>query len=200
MTGLITLIAIGFGLSADAFAAALAKGAGMKKASLFDALRIGAVFGGMEAAMPLIGFLLGLAVASLVAPVDHWIAFVLLCAVGAHMIYEAFSDSVETHEENIEIAAPGIGKAGPGWVRLALAAVGTSIDALVVGVSLAMAGVNIIAAVIAIGVITTGMATAGVLIGVRAGQVLGRWAEAAGGVVLIILGSTILWQHLAEGI
>ena len=200
MAGFITLIALGFSLSVDAFAAALAKGASMQRATLMDAVRIGAVFGAMEAAMPVIGFMIGLALASWVQPVDHWIAFVLLLGVGFHMLWEAFSGSVETHEENVEIAAPGLGKAGPSWVRLVLAALATSIDAMVVGVSLAMMDVNIITAVLIIGVITTAMAALGVLAGRKAGSWLGRYAEAVGGVVLIALGSLILWQHLSQGI
>lgn len=200
MTGVFTLIALAFSLSVDAFAAALAKGAGMKRVTLGDAVRIGAVFGGMEAVMPLVGFAIGLALAAWVQPVDHWIAFILLAAVGAHMLWEAATGSVESHEENVELAAPGLGKAGPKWVRLTLAALATSIDATVVGVSLAMMDVNIIAAVIIIGVITTAMAAMGVLIGKQAGVWLGRWAEAAGGVVLITLGGVILWQHMAQGI
>ena len=200
MAGFITLIALGFSLSVDAFAAALAKGASMQRATLMDAVRIGAVFGAMEAAMPVIGFMIGLALASWVQPVDHWIAFVLLLGVGFHMLWEAFSGSVETHEENVEIAAPGLGKAGPSWVRLVLAALATSIDAMVVGVSLAMMDVNIITAVLIIGVITTAMAALGVLAGRKAGSWLGRYAEAVGGVVLIALGSLILCQHLSQGI
>ena len=200
MSGFLTLIALGFSLSVDAFAAALAKGASMKRVTAGDALRIGAVFGSMEALMPVIGFLVGLAMASLVAPVDHWIAFVLLLGVGLHMLYEAASGSVESHEENVEIAAPGLGSEGPAWIRLVLAALATSIDALVVGVSLAMMGVNIITAVIVIGVVTTLMAALGALIGKQAGVWLGRYAEAAGGVVLITIGALILWQHLSNGI
>lgn len=200
MTGLLTLIALGFSLSVDAFAAALAKGASMKRVTLTEALRIGAVFGAMEAAMPVIGYLAGLALAAWMQPVDHWIAFVLLLGAGLHMLWEAMSGSVETHEENVEIAAPGLGGAGPDWVRLVLAALATSIDAMVVGVSLAMMEVNIVAAVAVIGIITTGMAAAGVLLGRRAGEWLGRYAEAVGGIVLIAIGGLILWQHITQGI
>lgn len=200
MTGLVTLIALGFSLSVDAFAAALAKGAGMKRVTLGDAVRIGAVFGGMEAVMPLVGFAIGLALAAWVQPIDHWIAFILLAGVGAHMLWEAATGRVESHEENVELAAPGMAGKGPGWIRLTLAALATSIDATVVGVSLAMMDVNIILAVIVIGVITTVMASLGTLIGKQAGVWLGRYAEAAGGVVLIVLGAVILWQHIAQGI
>ncbi|WP_300391201.1 manganese efflux pump MntP family protein [Henriciella sp.] len=200
MSGLLTLVALAFSLSVDAFAAALGKGAGMKRVTLLDALKVGAVFGGMEAFMPLVGFAIGLALAAWVQPVDHWIAFVLLAGVGAHMLYEAVTDSVETHEENIEIAAPGLGMQGPKWIRLVLAALATSIDATVVGVSLAMMDVNIVMAVVIIFVITTTMAAIGVMLGRGAGRWLGRYAEAVGGVVLIAIGALILWQHLSAGI
>lgn len=200
MSGLLTLLALGFSLSVDAFAAALGKGAGMREVRFVDALRIGAVFGGMEAFMPIVGFAIGLVLTAWVAPVDHWIAFVLLLGVGGHMLWEAMSGEIDTPAEAVEQVAPGLGARGPKWIRLVLAALATSIDATVVGVSLAMMDVNIIMAVIIIGVITTTMATIGVLLGKKAGEWLGRYAEAAGGVVLIAIGALILWQHLSTGI
>ena len=198
MTGLLTLFALALSLSVDAFAAALGKGAGQTKVSLLGALRIGAVFGAMEALMPLIGFLIGIALSAWVASVDHWIAFVLLSAVGLHMIWEALSDNVEESvDEAAESVAPGISREGPKWFRLVLAAFATSIDALVVGVSLAMMNVNILLAVAIIGGVTTIMATIGVLIGRKAGDWLGHWAEVIGGIVLIAIGSIILYEHLS---
>lgn len=200
MMSLFTLFALAMSLSVDAFAAALGKGAGEKQLGLLGALKIGAVFGAMEALMPLIGYLIGLALASWVAGVDHWIAFVLLAALGVHMIWEAFSDNVEDSiEEAVDSVAPDMGRTGPRWIRLVLAAVATSIDAMVVGVTLAMMQVNIIIAVLIIGGVTTIMATIGVLIGRKAGEWLGRWAEVIGGIVLIAIGAIILWQHLSAG-
>ncbi|MGB3626432.1 MAG: manganese efflux pump MntP family protein [Henriciella sp.] len=195
-----TLFALALSLSVDAFAAALGKGAGERQLGLFGALRIGAVFGAMEAVMPLIGYLIGLALASWVASVDHWIAFVLLGAVGMHMIWEAARAPVEgAMEDAIDRVAPDMHHRGPRWIRLILAALATSIDAMVVGVTLAMMEVNIIAAVIIVGVVTTIMATIGVLLGRKAGEWLGRWAEVIGGLVLIAIGAVILWQHLSAG-
>ncbi|MEQ9315046.1 MAG: manganese efflux pump MntP family protein [Henriciella sp.] len=197
---LLTLFALSLSLSVDAFAAALGKGAGDKQSGLFGALRIGAVFGAMEALMPLIGYGIGLALASFVESVDHWIAFVLLLGVGAHMLWEAATDNVEIGEdEAVESVAPGLGRQGPRWIHLIIAALATSIDAMVVGVTLAMMSVNIWIAVLMIGGVTTLMATAGVLIGRKAGEWLGRWAEVIGGIVLIAIGATILWQHLSAG-
>ncbi|GGB70004.1 manganese efflux pump MntP [Henriciella pelagia] len=197
MTGLITLFALALSLSVDAFAASLGKGAAERKIGLLDAARIGAVFGGMEAVMPLIGYTIGIALASWVAGVDHWIAFVLLSAVGLHMIWEALSGNIEADfDDATNSVAPGMARKGPKWLHLVLAAFATSIDALVVGVSLAMMDVNIIVAVVIIGCVTAVMATMGVLIGRKAGERLGHWAEVVGGVVLIAIGSLILWQHL----
>jgi putative Mn2+ efflux pump MntP len=197
MTGLITLFALALSLSVDAFAAALGKGAAERKVGLLDAARIGAVFGGMEAVMPLIGYMIGIALASWVAGVDHWIAFVLLSAVGLHMIWEALSGNIEADfDDATNSVAPGMARKGQKWLHLVLAAFATSIDALVVGVSLAMMDVNIIVAVVIIGCVTAVMATMGVLIGRKAGERLGHWAEVVGGVVLIAIGSLILWQHL----
>ena len=203
MSGFLTLIALGFSLSVDAFAAALGKGAGSGSGRFLDALRIGAVFGAMEAGMPVIGYMVGLVLAAWMQPIDHWIAFGLLFGVGFHMIFEAFrGDSADETAANavtaIETAPGDAGRTR--WIRLALAATATSIDASVVGVSLAVMDVNIVAAVIVIGIITTAMATFGVLVGRKAGSWMGHYAEATGGAVLIIIGALIVWQHLAQGI
>ena len=203
MSGLLTLIALGFSLSVDAFAAALGKGAGAGHGRFLDALRIGAVFGAMEAGMPVIGYLVGLVLAAWMQPIDHWIAFGLLTGLGLHMIFDAIrsnggDETAANAVTAIEAAPENAGRTH--WIRLALAATATSIDASVVGVSLAVMDVNIIAAVIVIGVITTAMATLGVLLGRKAGDWLGHYAETAGGCVLILIGVTIVWQHLVQGI
>ncbi|WP_084421012.1 manganese efflux pump MntP [Henriciella litoralis] len=199
MVSFLTLLALAFGLSVDAFAAALGKGAGARHTTFTGALRIGFVFGGMEAAMPLIGFVIGLALAGLVANVDHWIAFVLLGGVGLHMIWEAFTGRHDDVEELAEETANGPIR-GPRWIHLSLAALATSIDATVVGVSLAMMDANIWLACLIILVVTTTLCTIGVLIGRHAGRWLGHWAEVAGGVVLIAIGGYILLDHLSKGI
>lgn len=199
MTSLLTLIVLAFGLSVDAFAASLGKGAGEKGVGLKGALRIGLIFAGMEAVMPLVGYAIGLALATWVAGVDHWIAFILLLGVGLHLIYEAVTEGPETVEELSADTANGPFK-GPRWVHLGLAAIATSIDATVVGVSLAMMDVNIFLACFVIFVVTSVVCVIGALIGGKAASWLGRWAEVLGGVVLIAIGSFILWQHLSQGI
>lgn len=199
MPGTFTLFALAFGLSVDAFAAALGKGTGERTSTLTSALRIGFVFAAMEAIMPVVGYLIGMALAAWVAGVDHWVAFVLLSLVGLHMIWQAFKAEPETIEGHAETAANGPIK-GPRWIHLGLAAVATSIDATVVGVSLAMVGTNLVLACLIIFGVTFIMCTMGALIGRKAGDWLGHWAEVAGGIVLIIIGALILTQHLSQGI
>lgn len=199
MTGIFTLIALAFGLSVDAFAAALGKGTGDRTSPLLGAVRIGFVFAAMEALMPVVGYLIGLALSGWVASIDHWIAFTLLTLVGLHMIWQAFKSDPDTLEDRAEDAANGPIK-GPRWVHLGLAAVATSIDATIVGVSLAMMDTNLLLACAIIFAVTFAMCTAGALIGRKAGDWLGHWAEVAGGAVLITIGVMILTHHISQGI
>ncbi|MCJ7874626.1 manganese efflux pump MntP family protein [Phaeobacter sp. J2-8] len=196
-------IAIGvlaLSMSVDAFVAALGKGAksgagteggseGGNRPSLGFALRTGAIFGAVEAVTPLIGWALGQSASPFIAAFDHWIAFVLLVAVGLHMLVQACRPR-------------GVGYAVTGrvsvWMTLATA-FGTSIDAMVVGVSLAFLDVNILVVAAAIGCATLVTSTSGVLLGRFIGQRHGRIAEGTGGSILIALGSVILVQHLTAG-
>jgi putative Mn2+ efflux pump MntP len=189
-----TLAALGLGLSVDAFAAAVGKGAAIGQPKLRDALRIGLIFGAFEALMPAVGWVIGKAVATWFAQYGGWIAFALLVGVGGHMMWEAWhGDLTEGHDE-AEKAKSG------GMLGVALTAVATSIDALAVGVSLAVMGVPLLAACIVIGAVTTVIATGGVMLGKHAGIWLGRYAEIAGGAVLILIGAAIpIQQLLAKG-
>lgn len=189
MTGLLTLGALGAGLSVDAFAAAVGKGAASKRNRWRDALRVGAIFGFFEAVTPAIGWAIGLALSTWIAAVDHWIAFFLLLGVGGHMIHAATK------------ASSGDASAAPradanSLVRLIVTALATSIDATAVGVSLAVMQVNILTACLVIGGVTTVVATLGVMLGRHAGSYIGRYAEILGGVALIVIGGSILFQHL----
>lgn len=178
---------LALGLSMDAFAASLAKGAALQRPSMPEALRVGAAFGFFEFATPLLGWALGLGFSSWIAAVDHWVAFVLLGVVGAGMVRQAVSGG-ET-----EAAAPGRRRLG--WWALATAAVATSLDATAVGVTLAFMDVPIVVTALVIGAVTFGMALGGVYLGRVAGPVFGRRAEAAGGLVLIAIGIKILVEH-----
>ena len=174
-------------MSADAFAAAIGRGA-QHRPTLPQALRSGLVFGVIEAITPLIGFALGVAAADFVEAIDHWIAFGLLGAVGGKMIWEALK------RDEAEVDA---GKAGSrGLLALVATAVGTSIDAGAVGVGLALLGANIWLIAACIGATTFALATLGLLIGKAAGTRLGKIVELIGGVALILLGLKILLEHL----
>ena len=187
----IAIVILSLSMSADAFAAAIGRGA-QHRPTVPQALRSGLVFGVIEAITPLIGFALGVAAAGFVAAIDHWIAFGLLGAVGGKMIWEALKPEDEAEED--ETAA---GKAASrGLVALVATAVGTSIDAGAVGVGLALLGENIWLIAASIGATTFALATLGLLIGKAAGTRLGRIVELVGGVALIALGLKILLEHL----
>jgi putative Mn2+ efflux pump MntP len=191
---MLTLGALGLGLSVDAFAAAVGKGASMGDPRWRDAIRIGGVFGAFEAVMPCLGWLIGKAVAVWFSHYGGWIAFVLLVGVGGHMMWEA------RHGDLADVPEVGASKPAMGMLSVAMTAVATSIDALAVGVSLAVMGMPLLAACIAIGGVTTIIATGGVMIGRHAGIWLGRYAEIAGGAVLILIGAAIpLQQMLMRG-
>lgn len=184
--GTLELFLLGVGLSMDAFAVSVCKGLSMKKAK-WSAMGIcGAWFGSFQALMPLIGFLLGTLFAQAIESVDHWIAFGLLGAIGLNMLKEVWSKD-EEEETNADL----------GVKTMFLMAVATSIDALAVGISLAMAGnVNIYAAIAFIGVTTFLLSAAGVKIGSIFGAKFEKKAQLAGGIILIFLGCKILLEHL----
>ncbi|CAO3439683.1 manganese efflux pump MntP [Azospirillum endophyticum] len=186
-----TSLALAFSLSMDSFAAALGRGACSRRAGLPEAMRVGAAFGVCQFAMPLVGWGVGIAFASLVESVDHWIAFGLLLAVGGAMLRNAILDGEEDAEEDCgPVRSPRAE-----WLALLTTAVATSIDAAAVGAGLALVDVDMVTTSALIGAVTFAVAFGGVLIGRAAGAHLGRWAEMAGGVVLIGLGAKILLEH-----
>ncbi|WP_434624074.1 manganese efflux pump MntP [Azospirillum sp. B2RO_4] len=186
-----TSLALAFSLSMDSFAAALGRGACSRRSGLPEAVRVGAAFGACQFAMPLVGWGVGIAFASLVESVDHWIAFGLLLAVGGAMLRNAIMDGEEEGEED---CGP-VRSVRAEWLALLTTAVATSIDAAAVGAGLALVDVDMVTTSALIGVVTFAVAFGGVLIGKAAGNHLGRWAEMAGGVVLIGLGAKILLEH-----
>ena len=186
--GLGELLLLALGVSMDAFAVSICKGLAMKEAGLKEGLTCGIWFGGFQALMPLIGFFLGTLFAEAIEAVDHWVAFVLLGIIGFNMLKEAFAkdcDCCEEHDADLSVKT------------MFVMAVATSIDALAVGISLAMAGnVNIILAVLLIGAFTCGMSAMGVKIGNVFGSRFEKKAQMAGGAILILLGLKILLEHL----
>lgn len=183
--GLLELLILAVGLSMDAFAVAICKGLATPKVKIKQMATAGLWFGGFQALMPFLGFVLGSAFEKYVTKIDHWIAFILLGAIGVNMIKETFSK-----EEN---AADG----DFGFKTMLLMAVATSIDALAVGITFALLpDVNIIAAVSFIGVITFLFSAFGVRLGSIVGCRYKSKAEFAGGVILVLLGTKILLEHL----
>jgi len=184
--GFAELFVLAVGLSMDAFAVSVCKGLAMKKAGLREGAVCGVWFGGFQALMPLIGFFLGTLFADAIEAFDHWVAFGLLAIIGINMLKEAFGkDDGETHDADMSFKS------------MLIMAIATSIDAMAVGISLAMAGdVNIFTAVLLIGLTTFCLSAAGVKIGNVFGSRFEKKAQAAGGVILILLGLKILLEHL----
>ncbi|HEY0285534.1 MAG TPA: manganese efflux pump MntP [Pseudomonas sp.] len=182
----ISLIFLALAMSTDAFAAAIGKGSSLHKPRFIEALRTGLIFGVIEAITPLIGWAIGQAATRFVENWDHWIAFTLLLILGLHMIYNGLK-----HEEGEEQKPTQ-----HSFMILAVTAFATSIDALAVGVGLAFVDVDIFVAAAAIGAATMTMVTLGVMLGRVLGTVVGKRAEIVGGVVLMLVGTTILYEHL----
>ena len=189
------LMLLAVGVSMDAFAVSICKGLAMQKAGLKEGLTCGIWFGGFQAMMPLIGFFLGTLFAEAIEAVDHWVAFILLGIIGFNMLKEALEkqDCCCCCENADADLSPK---------TMFVMAVATSIDALAVGISLAMAGLpvwgidGIFAAVLLIGLCTCAFCTAGVKIGNIFGGRFEKKAQIAGGVILILLGTKILLEHL----
>ncbi len=182
----LTLIGIAIGLAMDAFAVSIAVGLSLKEVSLRQTLRLAYHFGLFQALMPIIGWLAGRSVERWIGPVDHWIAFGLLSAIGGKMIYEALKGDVE----EVERKDPTKG------ASLVVLSVATSIDALAVGLSLALLGVEIWYPALVIGLVALVFTAVGLHLGKRFGALLGRRMEIVGGVILIAIGVRILLEHL----
>lgn len=180
---LFDLFILAVGLSMDAMAVAVCKGLSVQKLKFRHALITGLYFGGFQAAMPLVGYLLGRQFQAYIESVDHWIAFVLLGIIGANMIKESFG---EAEEVNCSFCPKA----------MLPMAVATSIDALAVGVTFAFLKVSIGPAVTFIGVITFALSAVGVYIGHLFGAKFKSKAELTGGIVLVLMGLRILFEHL----
>ena len=185
--GIAELFFIAVGLSMDAFAVSICKGLGMRTLDLRQAAVIALFFGGFQALMPAIGWLLGSQFAHYVTAVDHWIAFALLAFIGGKMLWDAF------HDEEVGAAA----KDAPLNMReLLMLAIATSIDAFAVGISLAFLQVDVLFSVSFIGVTTFVLSLVGVAVGHQFGSRWEKPSTIAGGVVLILIGVKILLEHL----
>lgn len=183
------LFVLAIGVSMDAFAVSICKGLATKKAGLRQMGTCGLWFGGFQALMPLIGFFLGTLFAAAIEAFDHWVAFALLAIIGINMLKEAFGkDDCECcNDQNGDF----------GFKTMFVMAIATSIDALAIGVSMALAGnVNIWIAIALIGVTTCLTSALGVKIGNIFGAKFEKKAQLAGGVILVLIGVKILLEHL----
>jgi putative Mn2+ efflux pump MntP len=181
----ITLIGIAVALAMDAFAVALGAGLALSRITGRHLFRLGFHFGLFQAMMPILGWLAGMTVQRWISAYDHWLAFGLLGFVGAKMIWEAI-------REEDEEASPTDPTRG---VTLVLLSVATSIDALAVGLSLAMIGVSIWMPSLVIGLVAGAFTVTGMLLGRRLGGIWGRRVEVFGGLVLCGIGIRILVEH-----
>ena len=178
------LVVLAVGLSMDAFAVSICKGLALQRVSWKECCIAGAWFGGFQALMPLLGYLLGTQFEQFVTSVDHWIAFVLLGIIGGNMIREALSKDEDKFDGSLA------------FKTMLLLAVATSIDALAVGVTFAFLQVNIVPAITIIGCTTFVISIAGVYVGNVFGSRYKSRAELTGGIILILIGVKILLEHL----
>lgn len=188
MAVFIELFLIGVGLSMDAFAVSVCKGLAMKKVNKKQAVVIGLYFGGFQALMPFLGWLLGIRFQKYIVSVDHWIAFVLLVFIGGKMVVEAVREKGEKEIGKMDLPL--------NHKEMLVLAVATSIDALAVGITFAFLDVPIAEAVIIIGCTTFVLSILGVVVGNYFGSRYKKKAEITGGIILILIGLKILLEHL----
>ena len=182
---ILTVILLAIGLSFDSFAVSVCSGLNLPHIRFFQAAKIAVFLALFQAGMPLIGWLLGNSMKSLIEPVDHWIAFGLLSLIGGKMIIESFINSESREIKN------------PLHIRvILLLSLATSIDALAVGFSFATMIEKILLAVFIIGLVTFIASMLGILLGKKTGPTFNRYAEIFGGLILIIIGSKILIEHI----
>ena len=185
-----TLLLMGAGLSMDAFAVSICKGLSMRKVNKKQCLVIGLFFGGFQALMPFIGWVLGSQFEQYITSIDHWIAFILLGFIGGKMVVEAIREKDEAVE---------VGKMDPplDFKEMFILAIATSIDALAVGITFAFLDTPILEAITIIGITTMIISIVGVVIGNYFGGKYKHKAELVGGIILVLLGIRILIQHLS---
>ena len=182
---LFELFLIAVGLSMDAFAVSICKGLSTQKLKAKHYLSVGAWFGGFQALMPLLGYLLGSGFEGYINNFDHWVAFGLLAVIGGNMIKESFEEDEEKADDSFA------------FKTMLVLAVATSIDALAVGITFALLpDVNIAAAILFIGITTAALSALGLRVGNIFGLKYKSKAELAGGVILILIGLKILLEHL----
>lgn len=183
--GLLSLLGIAFGLAMDVFSVAVASGLTLGKVSPRQAFRLSFHFGLFQFGMPIIGWVLGTLVSEQIRGFDHWLAFLLLGGVGSKMIWEALKGA-DDHPRG----DPTKG------LTLVVLSVATSIDAMAIGLSLALVQVPVLLPAIVIGAVAGNMSILGLYLGKKVGHLLGRKMEVAGGLVLLAIGVKIVMEHL----
>ena len=181
----VQVLLIAVGLAADAFAVSVAEGIALHKVTGRHTLRLAVHFGAFQALMPVLGWSAGTCLRGVIGGFDHWVAFGLLIFIGGKMLLDTLT--------GFETRPPREPTRGARLLGLSLA---TSMDALAVGVSLAMLNVKIWGPAAVIGVVTGGLCATGVHLGDRVGSRIGKWAELAGGTILCLIGVEILASHL----
>jgi putative Mn2+ efflux pump MntP len=181
----ITIILIAVGLAMDAFAVSIANGMNPPSSQRRRLALLTAVFfGGFQMIMPVVGWLIGFSLQSIIMAVDHWIAFGLLAFIGTKMVYDGVKKEPEQGTSNLRL------------YTLLVLAVATSIDALMVGLSFAFLQTDILMPILVIGTVTFGLSFVGFYFGCRLGRIFGNKIKVVGGTVLILIGLRILFEHL----
>lgn len=182
------LFVIAVGLAMDAFAVSICKGLNMRKIDIKQTALIALFFGGFQAGMPLIGWLVGSRFAHYIESFDHWVTFILLAIIGGKMIWESFEKDEENENDDKKLNLR----------ELTALAIATSIDALAVGVAFALEyeRTTVFTAVALIGIVTAVLSSVGVFIGHKFGAKYKNKAELAGGLVLVIMGIKFLLEGL----
>lgn len=180
----IEIILIAVSLASDAFTVSICKGLSMKKNDIKKGIIVGLYFGIFQGIMPIIGYLLGYTFKDLIISIDHWVAFVLLCSIGLNMIRESFSNEEDKRNDQVDFKT---------MLPLSIA---TSIDALAIGITFAFLKVNIIVSSGIITITTFILSVIGVILGNKFGTKYKSKSEFLGGILLIVMGTKILLEHL----
>lgn len=183
----LTIFILAIGLSFDSFAVSVTSGLSVPRIRFFEAVKMAFILAVFQGLMPVIGWIFGNSIKSIMAPVDHWIAFALLSLVGGKMVIESITSNEEKTINN------------PLHIKvILLLALATSIDALAVGFSFSIFLEKIFWAVFIIGAITFIASMTGIFIGKKTGPSIGKYAEIIGGIILFGIGCKILIEHLLE--
>lgn len=184
MPPVIQIFIISFILALDAFSVSIAEGIKSQKAKAVHAVKISAFFGAFQAGMPVIGWFIGEALKGFIASVDHWIAFILLGVIGLKMIHEALNNTAEEKRGILNTKT------------LLLLSIATSIDALVIGITLSLLKIPFFVSITTIGVVTFILSFLGFIFGKQLGVMFGKKVEILGGVTLVLIALKILIEHL----